>query len=243
LQIYARIHRLEKALLDGLAHAGVGDLADAMHGMGVADADIQQVYSPMIRLFGPAITVDVTPGDGMLLRAAVALAAPGDVIVVNSHGVTARAVLGGAVAMHMVHRGVAGLVVDGAVRDAAEMRALGFPVMARAVTPRSGTSPSGWGEVNVPVACGGIVVNPGDIMVGDEEGLVVVPRLWAASVADLVGKTGHAAYEPEAISKRLVELTSDSSIPGLDSLRKALADRGGTVIDGHYGDSGPQISL
>lgn len=243
LRVYARIPRVESKLLERFAGAGVGDIADAMHGMGVAAPEIRQLYTPMKRVFGPAITVDVSPGDGMMLRAAVAVASPGDVVVVNAHGVTERSVLGGALAMHMAHRGVVGLVVDGGVRDIAEFRELGMPVMARAVTPRSGTTAAGWGEVNVPVACGGVVVNPGDIVIGDEEGLVVVPHLVAHAVAGLLGKTGHAAFEPGTISQRLSELTADAPVVGIDRVRKALAEHGGTVIDACYGEDGPKISL
>jgi regulator of RNase E activity RraA len=143
----------------------------------------------------------------------------------------------------MVHRGVAGLVVDGAVRDAEEFRALDFPVIARGATPRSGTTAAGWGEVNVPVACGGVVVGPGDIVVGDGEGLVVVPAGWAGAVAAALGKTGHSAYEPAAIRTRLAALTADSPLPNLGTLKAALAERGGVVIDGCFGEDGPLGSL
>ncbi|MCC7425295.1 MAG: hypothetical protein IT557_00165 [Alphaproteobacteria bacterium] len=236
LRVYTQIRRPDPAALEALCRAGVGDISDAMHGLGVVDEAIRQAYTPMRRLCGPAITVDLTPGDGLLLRAALEAAQPGDVIVVNARGVTARAVLGGAVGMHMVHRGVAGLVVDGAVRDIAEFRALDFPVMARAVTPRSGTSPAGWGEVNIPVACGGAVVNPGDIVIGDEEGMVVVARKWAGAVVAMLGKTGHGAYQPETVRESLAALAADAPVPGKANLARAFAERGGTVFNGCYED-------
>ena len=222
-----------------LSRVGVGDISDAMHGMGVIDDGIHQTYAPMKQIFGPAITVDLTPGDGLMLRAVLDVARPGDVIVANAHGVPGRAVLGGTVAMHMVHRGVAGLIVDGAVRDVSEFRALGFPVMARSITPRSGTSAAGWGEVNVPIACGSAVVHPGDVVVGDEEGAVVVPRRWVQAVVNMLGRTGHGEYQPETIRDRLAALPSDAPTAGKDAIAKALAERNGTVVDGFYGDDDP----
>lgn len=235
-RIFRRIHRVDQDIVRALSTIGVGDLSDCMRGMGVMDSGIRAHYSPMPRLCGTAVTVDLSPGDGLLLRAAITTAQPGDVIVANGHGVTARAVLGGAVAMHMVHQGVKGLVVDGAVRDIAEFCALGFPVMARAVTPRSGSTAAGWGDVNVPIACGGVVVSAGDVIVGDEEGVVVVPRLAAAAVVREIGRTGHAVYDPASIRQRLAELTDDAKVPGSENLRRALKERRGVVIESAYED-------
>jgi regulator of RNase E activity RraA len=239
LRVYRRIRRPDAAAMRRLENAGAGDLCDAMRGMGAMDPGIAAVYQPMGRIFGPAITVDLAPGDGMMLRAAIEVAQPGDVIVANVHGVTARAILGGATGMHMVHRGVKGLVVDGAVRDVQEFKALGLPVMARAVTPRSGTSASGYGEVNVPVACGGVVVNPGDLVVGDEEGIVVIPRRWVGAVAKIAGNTDHSVYDPEGIRKRLAELAPDAPVGGIARVRKAMEKAGLVVDDAWDPEAGP----
>jgi 4-hydroxy-4-methyl-2-oxoglutarate aldolase len=235
LRIYTKIERPPAADMATLAGTGVGDISDVMRGSGVVDGGIVPVYSPMgRRIFGPAITVDVSPGDGLLLRAAIDVAQPGDVIVVNAHGVTTRAVLGGVIGMHMVHRGVVGLIVDGAVRDVEEFRALGLPVMARAVTPRSGTSSSGWGEVNVPIACGGAVVSPGDLVVGDEEGIAFVPRRWVGSVARSIGDAGHPPYAPGKIRDMLSSLDPKAEVLGMDRVRKAVQERNGAIIDATF---------
>lgn len=236
MRVFNKVNRPDAAILKRFENVGVGDLADCMHGIGAMDGAIHQVYSPMKRIFGTAVTVDLSPGDGLLLRAAIEAAKPGDVVVATSHGVTARALLGGAIGMHMVHRGIRGLIVDGAVRDVAEFRSLDFPVMARAVTPRSGTSPAGWGDVNVPIACGGAVVMPGDIVVGDDEGLVVVPRRSAAAVAGKLGNSGHAAYDPDNIRMTLAALKPGDQMPGIEHLRRAFADRGGIIEDRAYDD-------
>lgn len=242
-RIYKKVRRPAAELVAALAAVGVGDVSDAMQGMNVADAGIRPAYAPMRRVFGTAITVDLTPGDGFALRAAIGLASPGDVIVVNAHGETARAIMGGNVAMHMVHRGVAGLIVDGAVRDTEEFRALDFPALVRGVTPRSGSTASGWGEINVPVACGGVVVAPGDIVIGDDEGMAVVPAGWAGSVIAALGKTGHGAYQPDDIRATLARLAPDAAVPNLDKVRTAVKERNGVVFDGCYDEDGPLGSL
>jgi RraA family protein len=234
LRVFTEIPRPDEEDLRALSRAGTCDLSDVMRGSGVMDSGLHAVYAPMKGIFGTAITVDLTPGDGLLLRAAIDAARPGDVIVVNAHGETSRAVLGGVIAMHMVHRGVAGLIVDGAVRDASEFRELDFPVYARAVTPRSGTTTSGWGEVNVPVACGGTVVFPGDVVVADEEGLAVVPRLWAGEVARFVGRAGHPAFEPGTIKTRLRELAPDAPVLGIERVHRAVAERAGIIVNETY---------
>jgi RraA family protein len=243
LRIFTEIPRPTEEELRALSDAGSCDLSDVMRGSGVMDSGLRPAYTPMKRLFGTAITVDLTPGDGLLLRAAVDAARPGDVIVVNGHGETSRAVLGGVIAMHMVHAGVAGLIVDGAVRDAGEFRELDFPVYARAVTPRSGSTSAGWGEVNVPVACGGTVVFPGDVVVGDEEGIAVVPRLWAGEVARSVGRAGHPTFEPGTILQKLRELPADARVLGIDRVHRAVAERAGIIINDTYeqepGPTGP----
>lgn len=236
LRIYTKVHRPKAEVLRQLADVGVGDIADAMHGIGAMNSRIVQLFTPMGRIFGPAITADLTPGDGMLMRPSIEAAQPGDILVVNAHGVTERAVLGGGVAMQMVRYGIKGLVVDGAVRDIEEFKALGLPVMARAVTPRSGTSATGYGECNLPIACGGVVVHPGDIVIGDSEGLVVVPRVWASALAASLGTTGHTAYAPEAIRTKLAAIAPNSPPQWTEKLQKSLKDRNATVIEDYYSD-------
>ena len=236
LRIYNRIERPDPADIARLAAAGPCEISDVARGAGVMDGAIRQLYAPMPVIAGPAITVDLTPGDGMLLRAAIDVAQPGDVIVVNAHGDVTRAILGGFIAMHMVHRGVRALVVDGAVRDITEFRELGLPVMARGITPRSGTTAAGWGEVNVPIACGGAVVQPGDAVIGDHEGLVVVPRRWVRMVADNLGNAGHPSFEPGTILDRLAALPKDAPVLGIDRVHNAVATRKGVIHDATHDD-------
>jgi regulator of RNase E activity RraA len=237
LRIFRRIQRPAAADLALLGEGGPCDISDVMRGAGTMDGAIRPLYAPMPRICGPAITVDLTPGDGMLLRAAIEVAQPGDVIVANAHGDMTRAILGGFIAMHMKARGVAALVVDGAVRDVGEFKELGLPVLARGTTPRSGTTASGWGEVNVPIACGGAVVHPGDAVVGDEEGLVVVPRRWVRMVADNLSNSGHPNFAPGTIRDRLAALPKDAPVLGIERVHAAVRDRKGVIHDATYDEA------
>jgi regulator of RNase E activity RraA len=128
------------------------------------------------RICGPALTVKVYPGDNLMVHKSLDLAQPGDVVVVDTSSSYLTAVLGDLVCTKARHRGVQGFIVDGLIRDLEAIRALGdFPVFARGVTP-IGPLHRGPGEINYPVAVGGIVVSAGDVIVGDLNGVVVVPQ-------------------------------------------------------------------
>lgn len=160
----------------------VPSIADAMRGFGVLDRRLSPLAIPARTFAGPAVTVQSTPGDGLMIRMAISKLQSGDVLVVSAGGVGARAVLGGNRIMDAMGHGVAALVVDGMVRDVREARLTGVPIFGAGVTPRSGTTDTGRGEVNGPIACGGVVVFPGDVVVGDEDGVVVVPAGDAETV-------------------------------------------------------------
>lgn len=162
----------------------VPSVADAMSGFGVMDRRIQSVYLPKETVAGRATTVQVTPGDGFMIRLAITTMRPGDVLVAAAGGEAERAVMGGNRIMDAAARGAQALVVDGMVRDRAEIEMSGLTVFCAGVTPRSGSTDLGRGEVNGPVACGGVVVFPGDVVVGDEDGVVVVPALEAEEVLE-----------------------------------------------------------
>jgi regulator of RNase E activity RraA len=145
---------------------------------------IHTLTEPSLRLVGPACTVKTYPGDNLMVHKSLDIAKPGDVIVIDTSGSSMGAVLGDLVSTKARHRGVAGFVVDGLIRDLPGIRDLGdFPVFARGVTP-IGPLHRGPGEINYPISAGGIVVNPGDLIVGDLNGVVVVPREIAAELLD-----------------------------------------------------------
>lgn len=137
------------------------------------DMGIREMWSGIPRIAGPAYTVTCPPGDNLMLHAAIYRAAPGTVIVVQA-GDTDYAMSGGNVCATAQKRGIAGLIVDGVIRDVAEVRACQFPVFARGISPVPGQKEV-LGTLNQPITCGNVQVNPGDIVVADEEGIVVVP--------------------------------------------------------------------
>lgn len=183
-RVFTRIERPAAELVRAYAEIESTNLADAMHGMGVLDGGIRPLVPPRDPIVGPALTCQITPGNGLLIRKAIEVAKPGDVLVVNGFGNLQRAVVGGNVLMSMVVKGITALILDGAIRDLDEAQQIGLPVFARGVIPRAGTNELGKGEVNVPIACGGVAVLPGDLVLADGDGVVVVPR---ADAPDLLG--------------------------------------------------------
>jgi regulator of RNase E activity RraA len=162
--------------MDGYAAFETPAISDLMNRLYTMAAAIKPVTPPELRILGPACTVKCYPGDNLMVHKSLDVAEPGDVIVVDTSGNTSGAVLGDLISTKARHRGVAGFVVDGLIRDQPAICALGdFPVFARGVTP-IGPLHRGPGEINHSVSCGGIVVHPGDLIVGDPNGVVVVPR-------------------------------------------------------------------
>jgi regulator of RNase E activity RraA len=148
----------------------------------VMDIGIRPLWSPMPRIAGPASTARCAPGDNLMLHAAIYRAEPGSVLVVEGGDVD-YALAGGNVCAVAQRHGIAALVVDGVVRDLAEIRALAFPVFARGVIPIPGAKDA-LGTLAEPVRCGGVVVAPGDLIVADEEGIVVLPRATAEELRE-----------------------------------------------------------
>jgi 4-hydroxy-4-methyl-2-oxoglutarate aldolase len=155
-------------------------LADLLDREQVMDAGIRPLWAPVPRIAGPAFTVRCPPGDNLMLHAAIYRAAPGSVIVVESGDVD-YALAGGNVCAVAQRNGIAGFVVDGVIRDLAEVRGMAFPVFARGVIPIPGAK-AAVEPLCVPVRCGGVIVEHGDLVVADEEGVVVVPGARRAEV-------------------------------------------------------------
>ncbi len=157
-----------------------GVVSDAMGRSGSMVAEIKPVW-PRARIVGPALTVRTFPADSLMIHKAVTLARPGDVLVISAGGYRDAAVFGDLLGYSCKVHGIAGVVIDGASRDAEGMAAIGFPVFARAVLSMGSFTDSP-GSINVPVSCGGVAVRPGDIIVGDGDGVVVVSTEDAADV-------------------------------------------------------------
>lgn len=177
-------------------------VSDCMERAGVLRSDIRPLFEA--RFVGAALTVKLYPGDLVDCLDALAVAQAGDVIVVDAAGETETSIWGGLMAGLCQQKGVVGAVVDGAIRDIDEIKALRFPIFSRAIVPRSTHSPYSRRlepiEVNVPIQCGGVLVSPGDIVLADEIGVVVIPREQAGEI--LVRAQAQAAQE-EATRQRI----------------------------------------
>lgn len=176
----------------------VGDAVGALYTM---DPGMRLLTGPVPRLVGPALTVKAVPGDNLAVLGALALAGPGDVLVVDWHGWWQGCGTGARNLGPPRARGLAGVVVDGGWRDLQELRADAFPVFGRGEAPWSPAKREP-GEVNVPVSCGGVVVCPGDVVVADAGGVVVVPARHLAEVVDAVTLGGQDGPDPEAGARR-----------------------------------------
>lgn len=158
------------AQLKGIPSAYVSDA------MGKATGATGMVaYGGREIMCGPAVTVRVRPGDNLMVHKSFDYAEPGDVIVVDAGGSLAQSIIGGNMRATMRRRGLGGIVIDGAIRDVDEFAEGGFPAFAKGVCHR-GPSKDGPGEINVPVACAGMVVHPGDIVIGDSDGVVTIQQ-------------------------------------------------------------------
>jgi RraA family protein len=175
--------RPTKKLVQDLAAMVTAHLSDNMNRLYAGGAALRPMHRGG-KLCGPAFTVKVAPGDNLMVHKAIDTAAPGDVIVVDAGGEVAQAIIGDIMSSLAEKRGVAGFVIYGAIRDSAEIGSRRFPVYACGVTHR-GPYKNGPGEINTPIALGGMVVNPGDIIVGDADGVVAVPLAHAEEVLGL----------------------------------------------------------
>ena len=155
--------------------------------------------APSMRFAGPAITVEVRPGDNLMIHAAMAVAQPGDVIVVDGKGDLSSALMGEIMSQQCVALGIAAVVIDGAVRDSEAICELGFPMYAAGLNP-NGPTKFVPGRLNHPISIGGVTVNPGDLVVGDADGVTVIERAKAAAMLPL------AADKVAAETKRIADI-------------------------------------
>jgi len=177
--------RVDPEIVAALGRFETPDISDLMNRLYTMVSEIRPMTGPTLPILGTAITVKTYPGDNLMVHKALDVAKPGDVIVVDTGGARRPAVLGDLVSAKARHRGIAGFVVDGLIRDLPGILELkDLPIYARGVTP-VGPLHRGPGEINYPVAVGGIVVQPGDVIVGDLNGVVVVPK---DAAADILGR-------------------------------------------------------
>jgi 4-hydroxy-4-methyl-2-oxoglutarate aldolase len=202
---------------DIMEKAGSPDLADVMQNAGVVEGAIRPIYQPMPRFAGPAVTVSVPTSSFIVSKIAMDVTEPGDVLVMAARGNTDYALLGGNICKGLKRRGLAGVIIDGAARDAEQIREVGLPLHARGLATGFNYGPKGQGEVNVPVAFGQCVIFPGDIIVADEQGIVVVPPVHAEEILRRVAELirGHVRIQP---------ILERGEVVNIGAIRKELED-------------------
>ena len=190
------VPRLEDDVVESFRSFLVPDISDAVGSLYTMSPGMRPLYEPIGRLVGRALTVKAPPGDSLTVHGAITLCQPGDVLVIDARGHVESCSGGSGMLIAPIRQGLAGVVVDGAWRDIPDLQALNFPIFGRGTCPVSRPK-SQLGEINVPVCCGGVVVNAGDLIVADAEGIVVVPRTEATSVREHVRQRSLKA-QPQA---------------------------------------------
>jgi regulator of RNase E activity RraA len=200
-RVRTEIERPDPAVIQGFGRFETPAISDLMNRLYTMHCQIRPMTGDL-PILGPACTVKVYPGDNLMVHKSLDVARPGDVVVVDASSSGMTAVLGDLVSTKARHRGIAGFVVDGLIRDLPGIRGLGdFPVYARGVTP-IGPLHRGPGEINHAVSVGGIVVHPGDVIAGDLNGVVVIPRDIAEELLDrLVTRASVESDYTEAVAR------------------------------------------
>lgn len=184
-KIYLKRNLPSKEIIERFKKLPSSNVSDTMNRLCAMQTDIKLMSKPKAPIMcGPALTVNVRPGDNLMIHAALDMADPGDIIVVSNKGDRSQALMGQIMMEYASHfKKLGGIVLDAPVRDIDSLRIMDFPIYAAGTTP-GGPFKKGPGEVNVPISCGGVSIQPGDIILGDEDGVIVIPRKDAESICE-----------------------------------------------------------
>jgi 4-hydroxy-4-methyl-2-oxoglutarate aldolase len=216
LHVIHKIQRVPSGLIREYKKLSSATVHEASGGIGALSANIKPISHEMV-VCGPAITVNLRPGDNLMLHKAIYVAGPGDVIVADAKGFTEAGAWGEIMAVAAQVRGIAGLVFNGAVRDSQAMTELGFPVFSRALCIK-GTEKVSLGSINQPLILDNVTIYPGDLILGDRDGVVVVKR---EDAAEILQKSKAREEKEEGLKQRLKRGESTLDILGFGDILKA----------------------
>lgn len=217
----------EPEIVEAFKSLPPANVADCMGRLCALSSQIRLLSSPKNPIMsGVALTVKARPGDNLMIHKALNLAGPGDVIVVSNEGDRSQSLVGEIIVTYAQYKGLAGLVFDGPIRDIDAISEMGIPVYGTGTTP-GGPYKEGPGEVNVPIACGGIQIEPGDIILGDADGVIVIPRRDAKAIFEIANK-----FSATDAAKVVAASNGTADRSWVD---KTLAAKNCEIIDAVYG--------